>query len=196
VWTFAVGVDAQCGQCGVDALDLLVYPVNINPERFRLVAPFESDQTKWGHLKCMNIGDPKDRRRYGLTTSFTSNEYGRKAVVEILDSLFHRYMQHPEAKSLGPDGKPCTPETRGLLGRSHIIAGKHRRIGKESERRWEEGDDLESLMYVPVEYGRAGRGPESHPSQRTTDPIDQNNRKPKTCQIRTRPPHPGENLPA
>jgi hypothetical protein len=50
------------------------YPANINPERFRLVAPFESKQTKWTHLKCINIGDPKDRRIYGLTTSFTSNE--------------------------------------------------------------------------------------------------------------------------
>jgi hypothetical protein len=138
------------------------YPVNINPERFRLVAPFESHQTKWVHLKCINIGDPKDRRVYGLTTSFTSNEYGRKAVVETFENLFHRYMQHAEAKSLGPDGEPCKADTRGLLGRSHIIAGRHRRIGKESDRRWEEGDDLESLMYVPVEY--------EQPGERSEDP--------------------------
>jgi hypothetical protein len=65
-------------------------------------------------------------------------------------------VQHAEAKSLGPDGEPCKPDTRGLLGRSHIIAGKHRRIGKESDRRWEEGDDLESLMYIPVEYEQPG----------------------------------------
>jgi hypothetical protein len=30
------------------------------------------------------------------------------------------------------------------------------RIGKESDRRWEEGDDLESLMYVPVKYEQPG----------------------------------------
>jgi hypothetical protein len=47
------------------------YPANVNPERFRLVAPFESDQAKWEHAKCINIGDPNDRRQYGLTTSFT-----------------------------------------------------------------------------------------------------------------------------
>jgi len=40
----------------------------------------------------------------------------------------------------------------GLLQRAHIIAGRHRRIGKESDRRWEEGDDLESLLHQPVEY--------------------------------------------
>jgi hypothetical protein len=93
---------------------------------------------------------------YALTTSFTSTEFGKGAVVEIFENLFYRYMQHPEAKSLGPNGKPCKGDTRGLLGRAHIIAGKHRRIGKESDRRWEEGDDLESLMYLPVEYEQQG----------------------------------------
>lgn len=61
-------------------------------------------------------------------------------------------MLHPEAKSLSPDGTTCKADTRGLLGRAHIIAGRLRRIGKETDRRWEEGDDLESLMYVSVEY--------------------------------------------
>jgi hypothetical protein len=128
------------------------YPSNINPKHFRLVAPFESDQTKWGHLRCINIGDPNDRRKYELTTRFDSAEYGKKAVIEIFNDLFYRYMLHPEAKSLSPDGTPCKADTQGLLGRTHIIAGRHRRIGKETDRRWEEGDDLESLMYVPLEY--------------------------------------------
>src|SRR5450755_2444803 len=92
------------------------YPANIDPEHFRLVAPFESDQRKWNRSSCINIGDPQDRRVYGLITSFTSTEYGKKAVVETFENLFYRYMQHPEAKSLGPDGEPCTAETRGLLG--------------------------------------------------------------------------------
>jgi hypothetical protein len=103
-------------------------------------------------LKCINTGDPNSRHSYDLTTAFTSSDFGKRAVVETFENLFHRYMQHPEAKSLGPDGEPCKADTRGLLGRSDIIEGKHRRIGKESDRRWEEGDDLESLMYIPVEY--------------------------------------------
>lgn len=147
------------------------YPVNVNPERFRLVAPFESDQTKWKRLTCINIGDPKDRRVYGLTTSFTSNEYGRKAVVETFENLFHRYAQHPEAKSLGPDGEACKSNTRGLLGRSHIIAEKHRRIGKESDRRWEEGDDLESLLFVPVEYEQPGEQAEAPTLARASERL-------------------------
>jgi hypothetical protein len=132
------------------------YPQSINPECFRLVAPFESDQGRWDRSRCINIADPEDGRRYGLIASFSSAEYGKKAVVETFENLFHRYMQHPEAKSLGPAGEPCKADTRGLLGRSHIIAGKHRRISKEHDRRWEEGDDLESLLFVPVEYEQPG----------------------------------------
>jgi hypothetical protein len=62
------------------------------------------------------------------------------------ESDLYKAAQCPEhlAKSLCPDGEPCKADTRGLLGRSHIVAGKHRRIGKEHDRRWEEGDDLES----------------------------------------------------
>jgi hypothetical protein len=136
-------------------------PKNVNPENFRLVAPFESEQTKWKHLKCINIADPRDRQSYGLTTSFTSSEFGKRAVVETFESLFYRYMQHPEAKSVGPDGKPCKGDTRGLLGRAHIIAGKHRQISKEHDRRWEEGDDLESLLFVPLEYKQPGERAEN-----------------------------------
>jgi hypothetical protein len=132
------------------------YPANVDPDRFRLVAPFESDRSKWAHSECLNIGDPNDRRKYGLIASFTSREYGKKAVVETFENLFHRYIQHAEAKSLGPDGQACKSDTIGLLGRSHVIAGKHRRIGKESIRSWEEGDDLESLLFVPVEYEQPG----------------------------------------
>jgi hypothetical protein len=147
------------------------FPVHIDPERFRLVAPFESDQPKWKHLKCINIGDPKDRQLYRLTTSFTSSEFGKRAVVESFENLFYRYMQHPEAKSLSPDGKPCKGDTRGLLGRAHIIAGKHRRIGKESDRRWEESDDLESLVYVPVEYEQPGQEPENQTLTRASERL-------------------------
>ena len=81
---------------------------------------------------------------------------GKRAVVETFENLLYGYVQHPEAKSLGPDGQPCKGDTDGLLGRAHIIAGRHRRIGKEHERRWEEGDDLESLLFVPVEYEQPG----------------------------------------
>jgi hypothetical protein len=57
----------------------------------------------------------------------------------------------PETKSLAPDGTPCTGATRGLLQRARITAGKLVPVGKETDRRWEQGDDpsmIDSDIYV------------------------------------------------
>lgn len=62
------------------------------------------------------------------------------------------YTKHPEAKSLAPDGSPCTCETRGLLQRSSVIATSRRYVGKETDRRWEQGEDLSLLEFKAVEY--------------------------------------------
>jgi hypothetical protein len=132
------------------------WPAGVDPKHFTLVAPFESDQKRWLRLPCINIAAPNDRTVYKLSTSFTSPEYGKSAVLGVLEDLLYRYPRHPEAKSLGSDGMPCGSNTRGLLQRAHIIAGRHRRIGKESDRRWEEGAELESLSYIPMEFKPPG----------------------------------------
>jgi hypothetical protein len=67
------------------------------------------------------------------------------------------YQEHPEAKSLAPDGAPCEANTNGLLRRGHIVAGEFRYVGKETDRKWEEGDDLSVLEFKTTEYGRARR---------------------------------------
>jgi hypothetical protein len=87
--------------------------------------------------------------------------FGKSPVIDTFESLLYRYLQHPEAKSLAPDGTPCKGDTRGLLQRAHIIAGQHRRIGKESDRRWEAGDDFESLQRRPIEYTLTGMNDET-----------------------------------
>ena len=70
--------------------------------------------------------------------------------------LLESYQNHPEAKSLGPDGKPCKFDTRGLLQRAHIVANCPLiYIGKESDKHWEEGEDL-SLLESKREYKRKG----------------------------------------
>lgn len=71
--------------------------------------------------------------------------------------LLIEYQEHPESKSLAPDGSPCGPHTSGLLQRAHIIAGKFRYVGKESDRKWEEGDDISVLEFEATEYGRPRR---------------------------------------
>ena len=68
-------------------------------------------------LKCINIHD------YQSPTYKLTNEYdGRRAVVKNFFMLLESYQNHPEAKSLAPDGKPCEFDTRGLLQRAHIVA--------------------------------------------------------------------------
>jgi hypothetical protein len=75
------------------------------------------------------------------------------AVFMLLDS----YQNHPEAKSLGPGGKVCEFDTRGLLQRGHIVANwPPTYIGKESDRHWEEGEDLSLLDFKAIQYRRRG----------------------------------------
>ncbi|HWO38826.1 MAG TPA: hypothetical protein VNO32_59380 [Candidatus Acidoferrum sp.] len=62
-----------------------------------------------------------------------------------------------EAKSLSPDGTPCTADTRGLLKRAHVSAGELRYIGKETDRKWEEGEEISVLEFAATEYGRKSK---------------------------------------
>ena len=71
--------------------------------------------------------------------------------------LLLQYQQHPEAKSLASDGTPCGPDTRGLLKRAHVTAGEFRYVGKETDRKWEEGDEISVLEFAATEYGRTTR---------------------------------------
>ena len=71
--------------------------------------------------------------------------------------LLVEYQEHPEAKSLAPDGTECAADTRGLLRRAHIVAGEIRYIGKETDRKWEEGEEISVLEFASTEYGRSTR---------------------------------------
>lgn len=140
-------------------------PANVDLEHCTLVTPFEADQSKWIEAVCVNIDNPQDRREYKLATSFDSPHFGERAIVETFEGLLHRYFYHPESKSLGPDGEPCQQKTRGRLRRPYVIGGKHHHIGKEVDRRWEEGDDLEAMRQIPIEYARK--------ASRTREPLIQ-----------------------
>jgi hypothetical protein len=71
--------------------------------------------------------------------------------------LLIQYQEHPEAKSLAPDGTPCTADTRGLLKRAHVLAGEVRYIGKETDHKWEQADGISLLEFAATEYGRTGK---------------------------------------
>ena len=117
------------------------HPQGVDPDKFTLITPFTSERDQWMQSQCVNIHGSQSAN-YELT-----NEYdGRKALVKNFFMLLDAYQNHPEAKSLGPDGKPCEFDTRGLLQRAHIVANwPPIYIGKESNKHWEEGEDLSLL---------------------------------------------------
>ena len=56
-------------------------------------------------------------------------------VKQTLEDIIRKYSEHPEFKSLGPDGSLCTKETVGLLRRRPVIANPVLKfIGKEVDR--------------------------------------------------------------
>ncbi len=128
------------------------YPQDVDPNKCTFVTSFSSERHHWMRSRCINIHNPHSRM-YELT-----NEYdGRRAVPLNFFMLLESYQNHPEAKSLGPDGMPCEFNTRGLLRRAHIIANWPLiYIGKESDRHWEEGEDPSLLDFKAIEYKRRG----------------------------------------
>ena len=120
------------------------------------IVPFSSKQEEWSKLEGIDIRNKNRRgkyRRYGLDDpGFHPLTYGHK---------IEEYIRHPEAKSLGPDGTTCVAETRGLLQRAHITAGRIRYIDKETSSMWAQGDDLgvvtdhDETGFRLLEYGKS-----------------------------------------
>ncbi len=128
------------------------YPLGVDPAKFTPITQFSSQRDEWMKSKCINIHDPQSRV-YELTNKYD----GRKLLTKNFFMLLESYQNHPEAKSLGSDEKPCEFDTRGLLRRTHIVANwPPIYIGKESDKHWEEGKDLSLLDFKAVEYKRKG----------------------------------------
>ena len=125
-----------------------LYPPGKNPSNYGLIMPFSKHREEWlntkatdthsGQQSSISLLDPT-----GRTKSIEVKSYG---------NVLGAYREHPEAKFLGHDGQPCNSLTRGLLRRSHIITNRHRYIGKETSRRWEQADDMSMVDFVCAEY--------------------------------------------
>jgi len=98
--------------------------------KLTLLTPFNKKRASWASCDCVNTHDGRDYRLDTLPP---------KSVITLGDVLCG-YLEHPEIKSLGPDGKKCKPHTRGLLRRITVQGGLHHCIGKEVSR-FEQGKD-------------------------------------------------------
>jgi hypothetical protein len=128
--------------------DLGGYPVGCDPDHFTLIAPFTPDASRLYGLRYINVHDGK---RYRLGRP--GRRLPSQAEPQTLADVVSRYRWHPEAKSLAPDGSACKRDTQGLLMRTPVTAtGRPRYIGKETDRRWEQGEDISMLNPEVIEY--------------------------------------------
>jgi hypothetical protein len=124
-------------------------------ENVLLVCAFSTKQDSWFEMECVNVHTGK---KYRMVDCTKGNDLAHDVVIPSqFARLLVQYQEHPESKSLAPDGTPCRADTRGLLKRAHIVAGEFRYVGKETDLKWEEGDDPSLLEFKSTEYGRATR---------------------------------------
>jgi len=120
-----------------------------------VIVRFCSKQNEWPNLEGIDIHNKNPRGQY---RRYRMNNPAFRPFT--FAHMIADYVRHPEAKSLGPDGKSCAAETRGLLQRAHITAGRIRYIDKETTSMWAEGDDLsvvtdnEETGFRVIEYGK------------------------------------------
>ena len=131
------------------------YPPGVNPAdpHFTLITRFTSTRQDWINSKCINIHDCESPI-YRL--QFDYSDDGASVSPVNFYQLAESYQNHPEAKSLGPKGRPCEFDTTGLLQRAHVLAGEHIPIGKESDRHWEDGEHISLLEFKAIQFKRRG----------------------------------------
>lgn len=123
----------------------VLHPRTREKLKLTLLTPFSKNREAWAHSPCINTHDGK---------SYRLDELSRADILTLGDILCG-YIQHPEIKSLGPDGEKCKGHTRGLLRRMTINGGLQHCIGKEVSR-FEQGRDdfIENIDDECIHYDR------------------------------------------
>jgi len=129
--------------------------------------------------ECTLVAPASKRSQEWLTRDYTEIHSGDVVKLgskyhdsilapQTLSHTIWKHFLHKEDKSLGPDGSPCHEYTRGLLLRRPVVAMlPFEYIGKEVERRAQEGEDVAVLESDgPMRYG-SGRKVKT----RSADPL-------------------------
>jgi hypothetical protein len=112
------------------------HPPGAVPERFALAAPFDGDPRSWARLPWRSVYD-RGGATYRIDTESIYEQGGaaraRDAVgVRTYRDVLRDYRRHPEAKSVGASGRPCTRHTIGALSRRPVRAVSVTHVGKEA----------------------------------------------------------------
>ena len=139
------------------------YPPGFDRSNFLFITPMEMNRKKWPNLKGVNLCDG---RTYQISMSGSAKQ--GKVVPDSFRIILNQYLRKPEVKSLAPDGTRCTGKTQGLLGRTKILARQLIPVGKETDRRWEQGEDMSMLDSKTHVYETRRNMCVADPSERKT----------------------------
>lgn len=106
----------------------LGHPPGTDPERFHLIAPYESNPKRWLEMPWI---EQYSGKTYSVTTE---GHHGNRhtARVKTYGEVLREYEFHAESKCADADGKPSGKQTIGLLQRRHVRIDGTTYIGKES----------------------------------------------------------------
>lgn len=125
------------------------YPSGFDKSNFIFITPFETNRGKWKSLIGINLFDGQS---YQIAMRPTGKQ--DKVIPESFRIILRQYLGKREEKSLSPDGRPCTETTHGLLLRTKIIARQLIPVGKETDRRWEQGEDSSLVDFKAHEFSK------------------------------------------
>jgi hypothetical protein len=121
--------------------------IDLSGSPITLLGPFEKNPARWMEMPYINIHDG---------TTHTLDPPTLMAMPQTFGTIFSQYVKHPEYKSLAPDGNPCDGHTQGLLKRYPVTANpEFHLIGKETERGWEQAEDISTLLPSLKRYERS-----------------------------------------
>ena len=104
------------------------HPEGIDPEKFHLITPYDSDSRKWLEKEWI---DQHSKKRFRITTHGHCGTR-QTARVKTYGDIVTEYEFHPESKCADGSGNPCERQTTGLLQRLHVKIDLIKCIGKES----------------------------------------------------------------
>jgi hypothetical protein len=106
----------------------LGHPPGTDPDRFHLIAPYESNPKRWLEMPWT---EQYSGNTYGITTEgYHGNRH--TARVKTYGEVLREYEFHAESKCADADRKPSGKQTIGLLQRRHVRIDEIKYIGKES----------------------------------------------------------------
>ena len=106
----------------------LGHPIGVDPERFHLIAPYETDPRQWETMQWI---DQYSGKRYRIRASAPHGSR-TMARVKSYGDVLREYEYHPEAKCADASGAPCRSKPLGCSDGATSRSTSITYIGKES----------------------------------------------------------------